>query len=82
MHSRRCVYDRCRKIAEKQVYEELDYYRGFVDLLLNSIRYCELEHVNNIVRVIRTGGSLREISDVVNDSLNEVRRVEEGTRGM
>jgi len=76
-HGRECVYDELadkrRKVAAKRTQEELDYYRGFLERLLDSIRYCEPGHIDQIINVIRGGASLDEILSVVEQSLNQVR---------
>jgi hypothetical protein len=76
-HNRECVYDELadkrRKVAAKRTQEELDYYRGFLERLLDSIRYCEPGHIDQIINIIRGGASLDEILSVVEQSLNQVR---------
>ncbi|KAJ9244928.1 transcriptional regulator family: Fungal Specific TF [Paecilomyces variotii] len=75
-HDRECVYDESadkrRKVAAKRAQEQLDYYRGLLERLLESIRYCERAEVDHIVAVIRGGASLDDISAVIEQSL--VRR--------
>ncbi|OXV07154.1 hypothetical protein Egran_05089 [Elaphomyces granulatus] len=75
-HGRECVYDehadKRRKVAAKRTQEELEYYRDFVESLIDSIRYCEPGHIDQIINVIRSRATTDEILSVVKQSLNQV----------
>ncbi|KAL1847944.1 hypothetical protein Plec18167_004909 [Paecilomyces lecythidis] len=72
-HDRECVYDESadkrRKVAAKRAQEQLEYYKGLLERLLDSIRYCERAEIDQIIAVIRGGASLNDISAVVEQNL-------------
>lgn len=80
-HGRECIYDELadkrRKVAAKHTLEELEYYRGFLERLLESIRYGEPANIDTIIGVIRGGACQEEILVIVNQSLGLTKRVEE-----
>ncbi|GAD93628.1 C6 finger domain protein, putative [Paecilomyces variotii No. 5] len=82
-HDRECVYDESadkrRKVAAKRAQEQLEYYRGILERLLESIRYCERAEIDQIIAVIRGGASLNDISAVVEQSLTS-RKHTDGER--
>jgi hypothetical protein len=74
--------DKRRKVAAKRTQERLVYYRGLLERLLDSIRFCEPDHVSEIINVIRSGGALKEISTEVDRRLGERRVIEALQRAM
>jgi hypothetical protein len=81
-----CVYDELadkrRKVAAKRTQERFIYYRGVLERLLDSIRLCEPENVNQIINLIRSGGSLKNIEEEVDRHLGKPRVLEAMQRAM
>jgi hypothetical protein len=81
-HDRECVYDESadkrRKVAAKRAQEQLEYYKGILERLLESIRYCERAEIEQIIAVIRGGASLDDISTVIENSLARRKHADEG----
>ncbi|RAL01342.1 Zn(II)2Cys6 transcription factor domain-containing protein [Aspergillus ibericus CBS 121593] len=65
LHGRECVIDefadKRRKVAAKRTLEDLRFYRGFLELLLEAIRIGDDAFVERLVNVIRAGASYDEI---------------------
>ncbi|KAF9889250.1 hypothetical protein FE257_007563 [Aspergillus nanangensis] len=73
LHGRECVIDefadKRRKVAAKRAQEDLKYYRGFVEELLEAIQIGHRESVEAIIDVIRSGASHEQIRTVISNSL-------------
>ncbi|RHZ56241.1 hypothetical protein CDV55_104401 [Aspergillus turcosus] len=65
LHGRDCIIDefadKRRKVARDRVEEELAYYRGFLEQLLEAIRHGNRADIDAIINVIRSGASEKEI---------------------
>lgn len=62
--------DKRRKIAAKHTQEELQYYRRFLEQLLQAIRQSERTRVDEIIDIIRAGASDVEILTAVSRCLD------------
>ncbi|EAW06692.1 Zn(II)2Cys6 transcription factor domain-containing protein [Aspergillus clavatus NRRL 1] len=73
LHGRTCIIDELadkrRKVAAKRTQEELEYYRVFVEHLLEVIRHGEQATIDAVINTIRSGASLNEIRAEVAKSL-------------
>ncbi|GKZ37299.1 hypothetical protein AbraIFM66950_008785 [Aspergillus brasiliensis] len=69
LHDRECVIDefadKRRKVAAKRAQEDLKYYRGFVEQLLEALRYSDHATIDGILDVIRSGATHDEIRAVL-----------------
>ncbi|KAL5357543.1 hypothetical protein BJX96DRAFT_172619 [Aspergillus floccosus] len=74
IHGRECIIDeyadKRRKVAAKRAQEELKYYRGFLEQLIEAIRTADGVSVDAIINIIRSGASHEEILAVVTQSLS------------
>ncbi|KAG2417349.1 hypothetical protein HFD88_008568 [Aspergillus terreus] len=74
IHGRECIIDeyadKRRKVAAKRAQEELKYYRGFLEQLIEAIRTGDGVSVDAIINIIRSGASHEEILAVVTQSLS------------
>ncbi|KKA21539.1 C6 finger domain protein [Rasamsonia emersonii CBS 393.64] len=79
-HNRECVYDeaadRRRKAFTKFTQEQLQYYRGFLERLLDSIRYGDRDRLDDMINVIRSGASMDEIAAMVDQILGETNKAD------
>ncbi|KAI2879729.1 hypothetical protein CBS13152_9230 [Aspergillus niger] len=69
LHDRECVIDefadKRRKVAAKRAQEDLKYYRGFVEQLLEALRSSDCATIDGILDVIRSGATHDEIRAVL-----------------
>ncbi|PYH34260.1 C6 finger domain protein [Aspergillus neoniger CBS 115656] len=69
LHDRECVIDefadKRRKVAAKRAQEDLKYYRGFVEQLLEALRSGDRSTIDGILDVIRSGATHDEIRAVL-----------------
>lgn len=69
LHDRECVIDefadKRRKVAAKRAQEDLKYYRGFVEQLLEALRSGDRATIDGILDVIRSGATHDEIRAVI-----------------
>ncbi|PYH65659.1 uncharacterized protein BO88DRAFT_470772 [Aspergillus vadensis CBS 113365] len=69
LHDRECVIDefadKRRKVAAKRAQEDLKYYRGFVEQLLEALRFGDRATIDGILDVIRSGATHDEIRAVI-----------------
>ncbi|KKK19534.1 hypothetical protein ARAM_006861 [Aspergillus rambellii] len=80
LHNRECIIDefadKRRKVAAKRAQEDLKYFRGFLEQLLEAIRYGDRTNVEILIEAIRTGASHEEIHSVISKFSNIQSKIE------
>ncbi|CAI7585761.1 unnamed protein product [Penicillium pancosmium] len=71
----RCIFeqssDKRRKSYERKMEEDLRYYRGVLDDLLEAIRHSTDANVDRILNIVRSESSISEIQFMVKEGLSE-----------
>ncbi|KAL1996040.1 hypothetical protein VTN49DRAFT_575 [Thermomyces lanuginosus] len=75
-HNRECIFDenadRRRKVYTKMTQNQLEYYRGFLERLLQSIRAADPQQLETLIGVIRQeSSSYDDIAVVVGEILGD-----------
>ncbi|KAK6810432.1 hypothetical protein RU639_013761 [Aspergillus parasiticus] len=69
LHGRECAIevlrDECKKTYSRSLEQGLQYYRTFLHQLRQVIRECDYADVEQLVSLIRQGGTKEDIKDVI-----------------
>lgn len=79
-HNRECIFDenadKRRKVYTKMTRDQLEYYRGFLERLVQSIRSADPQQLETLIGVIRQESSSYDdiaviVSEILGDSDNQ-----------